>query len=113
MNLVPTEEHISLARIHHPQFMRRPVCCPNNELFFYAASILLEGAHTLHLSGQVEESNVLLDAIMSIMHIDPMDSMTLSQELLAMGFHVAAPITGVFRIPDFPPPPDFQEEPPQ
>ena len=95
----PLMEKIELARIYHPSFMTRSVYCPVNELLFYALSVTLECAHALHNTGQFDDSAVALDAINVLLQIDPLDTLQLETDLVNIGFHIAAPITGKF-IPE-------------
>jgi len=99
MNLYPVTERIELARIYHPSFMTRSVYCPVNELLFYALSVTLECAHALHNTGDFDNSAVALDAINVLLQIDPLDTLQLETDLVAIGFHIASPITGKF-IPE-------------
>ena len=92
-------EKVALARYFLPGIMQAPFYCPLDQLVFYAGGCLLSAAHAHHVLGNGEQVNILLDALTSIAGYDPTDTDAVIQDLVACGFHVAAPITGAFYPP--------------
>lgn len=92
-------EKVVLARYFLPGIMQAPFYCPLDQLAFYAGGCLLSAAHAHHVLGNGEQVNILLDALGAIMSYDPADTDAVIEDLVACGFHVAAPITGAFYPP--------------
>lgn len=80
-----------VVRISHPALMLQPQVCYADDIVFTALVILLNTSQTLLHDRKIEDSNVCMDTMESLLHLDPLDFGSCARQLMAMGFTVSAP----------------------